>query len=249
VSPSLTRRPAPFREPRFGAGAGRALGKVRALPARLAREGARAPSGGLTYEEIFRFYYPLALTAFIGLTTQPILTFFMGRAPAPVESLALFPVVMALYFLFGTLGLSYQEAAIALVGKDGEHRRELTRFSWGLAAVGSGGLALIAFTPLARLWFEGVSGLDPQLASLAFGPARIVAIAPALSVLLGLQRALLVRARRTRPITVATVIEVGTIALLFPVLGWGMGWTGVTAAMVALVCGRAGAVAFLAWKV
>jgi hypothetical protein len=207
------------------------------------------PSPSLTYREITRFYYPLALTSLIGLTSQPILTFLMGRAPAPVESLALFPVVIALYFVFGTLGLSYQEAAIALVGRRGEHRAELGRFAVGLGIAASAGLALLAFTPLARLWFEGVSGLEPEMAALAFAPAQVVALAPGLSVALGYQRAILVQARRTRPITVATALEVGTIALLFPFFGWGLGWMGVTAAMAALVCGRTVGVLFLTWRV
>lgn len=201
----------------------------------------------LDYRSILRFYYPLALTSLLGLTVQPILTFFMGRAPSPVESLAVFPVVMSLYFLFATFGLSFQEAAIALVGREGEHRRELGRFAVGLAAVASGLLALLAFTPMARVWFEGVSGLEPELASLAFVPAQIIALGPALTVLLGFHRALLVQARRTRPITVATAIEVTTISLLFPLLGWGMGWMGVTAAMASLLVARGFGVTFLAW--
>ncbi len=229
---------------------GAAAGGVRAL----AEAGRPEPSANeaepvLTFGSIARFYYPLALTSLIGLTTQPILTFFMGRAPAPVESLALFPVVIALYFIFGTLGLSYQEAAIALVGRKGEYRRELGRFATGLALAASGGLGLIAFTPMARVWFEGISGLDPAMAAMAFLPAQIIAVAPALSVIMGYQRALLVQTRRTRPITVATAIEVTSIALLFPLFGWGLGMMGVTAAMAALVGGRTLGVIFLTWRV
>ena len=37
------------------------------------------------YRGIARFYYPLALTSMIGLTVQPLLTFFMGRAPSPIR--------------------------------------------------------------------------------------------------------------------------------------------------------------------
>jgi hypothetical protein len=242
--------------PAAGGGARAQSGAPQALGAERAGAGSPASRGDrsndepeLSFGSIARFYYPLALTSVIGLTTQPILTFFMGRAPAPVESLALFPVVMALYFVFGTFGLSYQEAAIALLGRGGEHRREVGRFARGLAVAASGGLALIAFTPLARVWFEGVSGLEPGLAALAFLPAQIIAVAPALSVLMGFQRALLVQARRTRPITVATAIEVTAIALLFPLYGWGFGLMGVTAAMAALVTGRSLGVAFLWWRV
>jgi len=229
---------------------GAAAGGVRALTeAGRPEPSANEAEPALTFGSIARFYYPLALTSLIGLTTQPILTFFMGRAPAPVESLALFPVVIALYFIFGTLGLSYQEAAIALVGRKGEYRRELGRFATGLALAASGGLGLIAFTPMARVWFEGISGLDPAMAAMAFLPAQIIAVAPALSVIMGYQRALLVQTRRTRPITVATAIEVTSIALLFPLFGWGLGMMGVTAAMAALVGGRTLGVIFLTWRV
>lgn len=204
--------------------------------------------GPLDMPTLIRFYYPLVLMAFISLAAKPILTFFMGRAPDPVESLALFPVVMALYFLFGTLGLSYQEASIALLGRKGEHRETLGRFGLGVALASSGALALIAFTPLARIWFEGVSGLPPELATLAFVPAQIACLAPAFTALGGFQRAVLVRARRTRPITVASAVEVSGIAILFPLLAGGLGWMGVTAAMGAFVGGRGLGVLFLWWQ-
>ena len=236
----------PGRSARVGEGSARARsagGPHRAGPVKV--DGASLEDGELGFHAIASFYYPLALTSLIGLTTQPLLTFFMGRAPAPVESLAVFPVVMALYFLFATFGLSYQEAAIALLGRQGEHRRPLGRFALGLAATASGSLALLAFTPLARVWFEAISGLTPELAALAFVPAQIIAVGPALTVLTGFQRALLVQARRTRPITLATALEISLIAALFPILGWGMGWMGVTAAMGALVTGRMAGALFL----
>ncbi len=42
----------------------------------------------------------------------------------------------------------------------------------------------------------------------------------------------------TRPVTWATAIEVGGIALLFPLLGWKLGVVGVTAATIAFMVGR-----------
>ncbi|MFP4624133.1 MAG: hypothetical protein ACLFRX_08160 [Gemmatimonadota bacterium] len=200
------------------------------------------------YGAIATFYYPLALTSLIGLTVQPMLTFFMGRAPAPIESLAVFPVVHSLSFLFRALGLSFQEVAIALMGKRFEHYPELARFATVLGLAATGGLALVAFTPLADVWFITVSGLSPELAAFAITPTRILTPLPALSVLLSFQRATLVQGRRTRPITVATIIEVVTIAALFPLFGWGVGMVGVTAAVIAFVIGRLGGVVFLLGK-
>ncbi len=191
-----------------------------------------------SYGEIVRFYYPLALTSLIGLAMQPMLTFFMGRAPSPIESLAVFPVVHALSFIFRAMGLSYQEVAIALMGRRFEHVRELGRFAWYLGIVSSAGLAVIALTPVAIFWFETASGLSPDLAGIAILPTIILVPIPLMSVILSYQRGILVNAHVTRPITWATVIEVAVVAVGFPILAWGIGIVGVTAAVIAFVAGR-----------
>jgi hypothetical protein len=201
--------------------------------------------GTLTYGRIVSFYYPLALTSLIGLAAQPMMTFFMGRATAPVESLAVFPVVAALTFIFRSMGLSYQEVVITLMGRDNRSFKALARFGFILGLCASGGLALVALTPLSGIWFESVSGLRPELAQFALLPTAILAPLPFLSVVLSFQRGLLVGARTTRPITVATALEVGGIAVVFPILGWNWGWVGVTAAAVAILMGRVAANTFL----
>ena len=224
---------------------------ARFMAARSVRELLEGPavadpaSGALGYRRIAEFYVPLALTSLLGLTVQPMLTFFMGRAPYPVESLAVFPVVHALSFIFRALGLSYQDAAIALMGRRHEHFPELARFGAGLGLAASAGLGLIAFTPLAPVWFETISGLSPELAAFALTPARILVPIPALSVLLSFQRAILMQGRTTRPITMATAIEVGTIAVLFVLGGWVAGLVGATAAFLAFLGGRIGSTSYL----
>jgi hypothetical protein len=212
------------------------LGAVRELEATPVP--ADAPSDHGAYRAIGRFYLPLALTSLIGLTVQPMLTFFMGRAVAPLASLAVFPVVHALSFMFRSFGLAYQEVAIAILGRRNEHIRPVGAFALGLGLATSAGLALVAFTPLARAWFVTVSGLTPELATYALAPARILVPLPALSVLLSLERAVLVQGRHTDPITGATVAEVVTVALLFVTLGWGFDLVGVTAAFLAFLGGR-----------
>jgi len=225
-----------------------ALRSLRALPEAPASSGEAFEGDGeeeFTYGHILRFYYPLALTSLIGLAAQPMMTFFMGRATAPVESLAVFPVVVSLVFIFRSMGLSFQEVSIALMGKRYEHFRPLARFALFLGLGASGALALVALTPLSSFWFVTVSGLTPELAVYAILPAAVLVPMPAMSVLLSFQRSLLVTGRRTRPITLATALEVGGIALFFPLLGWKMGWVGVTAAAVAILLGRVIANSFL----
>lgn len=201
------------------------------------------------YRGIARFYYPLALTSLLGLTVHPILTFFMGRAPMPIESLAVFPVVNGLAFLFRAPGFSYQEVVIALHGKGFENIGKLIRFGIVMAAVASGTLAVVVFTPLASIWFGTISGLSPELSSLAVNPARILVPLPALAVLLAYQQATLVQGHRTRAITYATALEVLGIALLFPVFGYHLGMFGASAAMLALLGGRLAGNAAMLWPV
>ena len=210
----------------------------------LAREGSLDQV--MTYREIAGFYMPLALTSFIGLTIQPLLTFFMGRSVSPVESLAVYPVVHSLSFFFRSMGFAYQDAAIALMGERFEHYQELRRFCFTLGAAATAGLALVAFTPLFHLWFITLSGLTHELASFALTPTRIIVPLPFLSVLLSFQRAILVEGRTTRHITWASVIEVITVAALFILLGFRFDIVGATAAFSAFLGGRLLSTAYLA---
>ena len=192
----------------------------------------------IPFKEIASFYFPLALTSLIGLAVQPMLTFFMGRSVSPIESLAVFPVVLALSFFFRSLGLAFQDVAIALMGERFENLAELRRFAGGLGLAVSGGIALVAFTPLSDLYFMTISGLSRDLTAFALTPARIIVPMPALSVLLSTQRAILVEGRRTRFITVASAIEIVMVATIFVALGWGLGTVGATAAFAAFLGGR-----------
>lgn len=207
----------------------------------------RGPPRDISYLEIARFYYPLALTSLIGLTVQPLLTFFMGRSVAPVESLAVFPVVHSLSFFFRSMGLAYQDTAIALMGERFEHFPELKTFGIGLGAATSLGLALVAFTPLSDVYFIGISGLTPELAAFALTPTRVIVLLPAMSVLLSMQRAIMVERRTTQHITVASAAEVITVAVAFSIFGFGLDLVGATAAFAAFFAGRAMSNAYLGW--
>ncbi len=192
----------------------------------------------LSYGGIAGFYYPLALTSVISLAVHPVVTFFMGQARFPVESLAVLPVLNALTFIFRSIGLSYQEVVIALIGEKQEHLKELTQFAFKLAAATTLAYALIAYTPLVNVWYHTVSGLSEELMAFALTPTRILPILPALAVLLSFQRGFLVHTRTTRPITWATVIEISVIVLVLMVTINVFYVIGATAAAVAFVAGR-----------
>ncbi len=222
-----------------------ASGSIRRMLATSSSQSGAAPT---SYRGIWTFYYPLALTSLVALATHPLLTLLVGRARDPLESLAVLPVVHALSFLFRSTGLSYQEAAIALMGKDFENRRAVGRFALGAGFATSAGYALIVLTPLFGVWFETISGLTPELARYAAIPALVLIPLPALSFWLSQQSALMVLRKRTGAITIATTLGLAGIVAVFPVLAWGLGWVGATAAFVAFLAGRLMSNLYLHWS-
>lgn len=205
----------------------------------------RASSRALTFGSIGRFYFPLALTSVLALAAHPMIVFLAGLGAYALESLAVLPVVNSLVFIFRAVGLSYQEAIIALLSDHEERRATLRRFSVYLAAGSALALSAIAFTPLSTIWFENVSALSPELASFALLPTGVMAMMPALTVLLVWQRSVLVHSQRTNPVTWASMIEVVLIlgAMLLGLFGFS--WTGALSATVAYMVGRLGACLYL----
>lgn len=192
----------------------------------------------LSYRYITKFYYPLALTSILGLGVHPMVTFFMGQSRMPIESLAVLPVLSSLVFLFRSIGLSFQEVGIALLGENNEHFEKLRNFALFLGIAVVIALSLITFTPLSYIWFYKVSGLSLELTHFARLPAQILCLLPGLTVLISFQRALLVKNEKTTPITIATSIEVVTIfSILFVAIAV-FNPIGAIAATIAVAIGR-----------
>ncbi len=208
----------------------------------------REPRPGRTpleFLQITRFYYPLALTSMLTLGVHPLVTFFIGKSNMAIESLAVLPVVGSFAFLFRGVGLSFQEVAITLLGKNEEDDRLVTRFATVLGLGLATGLVVIALTPLSKIWFLQVSGLHPELAAMATTPLLILGVFPALTVLISFQRALLVKRGKTSPITLATVIEVSVILSVLYLAIVEFRVIGVTGATTAFISGRIAANSYL----
>ena len=201
----------------------------------------------LSYPAIATFYYPLALTSFLVLGVQPLITFFVGHSREAVDSLAVLPVVHSLVFVFRSQGLALQEVAVALAGRRLEGYEPLRLFTGRLALLASAGLALIAFTPLAVVWYEWLSGLSSDLAGLAVTTSRLLFALPGLAVLLSFQRGLLVSLRRTSSITWSSLIEVISIVVVLSICIFQLQLPGAVAAALAMLVGRASASLYL-WR-
>jgi len=196
------------------------------------------PGASLSYRYISLFYWPLALTSILSLGVQPLVTFFMGHSRYPVESLAVLPVVNSLVFIFRSMGLSFQEVGIALMGKEGEGYPVIRRFALVLSASVVLGLGIVALTPISGIWFQTVSGLSSQLTAFAILPAMILVPMPGLSVIISFQRALLVHGKQTVHISWATAVEVLGIVITLWLGTHYFQVVGATAAAMGFLIGR-----------
>jgi hypothetical protein len=193
--------------------------------------------------EIASFYFPLALTSMLSMALGPLVTFGLGRGLAPIESLAVWPVVNSMVFLFRSGGVAFQEVGIALGSE-----RPVGRTALLLGSIASLALALVAWTPLENVWLVRVSGLTPELASFAIWPLRILILYPVLDYIVSFQRARWIVGHQTGVVTVATAIEaLALAAALFIALSM-FTMVGAVAGAIAMLAGRLAASAYLALK-
>jgi len=211
---------------------------------RLKQEPKNSPTS-LTYKIIIHFYYPLALMTILTLGVQPLVVFFIGKSRFALESLAVLPVINALVFIFRSVGLSFTEVALALLGKDNRNYIPLRNFALILGAISLATFSLISFTPLAGIWFNKVSGLSPALTAFSLLPTQIITLLPVLTLYLSLQQALLMNIKKTIAITWATVIEVSVIIGSIQLAIYGFAAIGAVAATSAFTIGRLCANLFL----
>ncbi len=195
-------------------------------------------NGNLNLRSIAKFYFPLALTSILSLGVNPFVTFFLGRSYKAVESLAVLPVVSALVFIFRSMGLSFQEVNIALIGKEKQNYKVLRNFAISLGLLVTVLISVLAFTPLADLWFINVSGLSTELAGMSYLPLKIMVLLPAFTVLLNFQRSSLIINGTTGPISKATAIELTGIIVVLLVCVVFLNLIGVVAASIAFIAGK-----------
>ncbi len=201
----------------------------------------------LTWNRMLAFYVPLALTSMIQLIAHPIGSAGISRMPVPLESLAVWPVVTGLAFVFRCFGFAYNEVVVSLLDQPGA-AKALRRFTLGLVQVMTLAFLALAATPLGWGWFRGASGLDPELARLGASSLWIALPLPALAVLHSWYQGSLVHAHRTRAVTESVLLG---LILNIAVLGVGVigqRWTGLYVMIAAMTVGGTGMVLWLRWR-
>lgn len=207
-------------------GAVSAFAFVRRLPGTMEHD-SPIPTAGF-----IRFYWPLALTSLVALGARPVLTAVVARGAAAAAGLAAWPVIYAVMFMFQSIGLSYQEAVIALRERE-SLSPYLPRFSALLVPVLGVGFLLFALTPLGGFWFRTISGLPSELVRVTQPPVLLLTAAVALSSVLSFLRGLLVSMNRTGAVSAGTLVNLVVMSLV------GFGFTAVAGASGVVVAAAA----------
>ncbi|HZX00444.1 MAG TPA: hypothetical protein VFF10_10305 [Trueperaceae bacterium] len=201
----------------------------------------------LRFNVFWAFYAPLALTSFVSLVVQPLGSAAIARMPEALPSLAAWPVVGGLLFMFRSLGFAFNEVVVAMLDRPGAFHG-LKRFTATLGGAVLAATLLVAFTPLSTLWFSIVSGLEPELARLATYGFAAALLWPFLDVLRNLFQGVIVHAGRTTSISESMFVFLGVAAAL---LLLGTTWRAFPAlpyAMVSFVVATAAQVTWLWWR-
>lgn len=201
----------------------------------------------LTRSAFLSFYVPLAMTPLMMLVIQPIGAGAMSRMPNALASLAAWPAVHGFVFILRSVGIAFNEVVVTLIGEPGAVRA-LRRFCFAATAVVTGLILLVAFTPLSAFWFGTVSGLAPELASVACTALLFAVLMPGYTFLQSWYQGALVHSRRTRAVTEAVAIY-GVVAVSLLTLGarW-QAHTGIYFAITTFTIGGILQTAWLWWR-
>ena len=120
----------------------------------------------LSKKSFLQYYIPLALTSLITLLSQPLASSALSRMPRAIDSLAVWPVLSGMLFMFRSLGVAYNEVVVSLLNNRGAYAN-LRKYALILVSSISGLLLIFTATPLSTIWLHQISALPPSLVSLA----------------------------------------------------------------------------------
>jgi hypothetical protein len=218
--------------------------RIKVLPDLLSKEGPP-----LSVSELIQFYVPLSMTSVVNLIVRPLLTVGLARAAFPLESLAVWPVLIGYVGFFRSFSFGYQETVVALL-KSYEDFLRLRRFVVFLFLFTSGMmLAMSMSEPACSWWFQTFSGLDEQLYNFALQPLFLLCLIPGLSGLISWYRGLFVSVRKTGVISRSVFVNASVLIVIMFTLPEFVEWPGLMIAGLSFMGSLLAEVCFLSWLV
>ncbi len=203
----------------------------------------------LTLKDVSLFFFPLLLNVQLMSVSHSIINAGLARQTDYITALAGFSVAMVLHLFLASP--SYQNHTVTIAMARGRKSlRSVALFVLLVAGYVSIMLGLVAFTPFGSFLLEKVLGVSDTISAEARAALGILVFLPFATGLRGLAQGLVIQARRTGLVSIATGIRVGGL-ILFLLLGqnWFSGARVGAFALLACVTLETVAISLFAWRI
>jgi len=157
---------------------------------------ASSSADAINFTDVLKFHTPLAATSLLTLLAQPLVGAGLARMPHPRETLAAWPVIWGILFIFRSAAFALPEAVIALVS-DRLRRESVRRFCRTVGVASSAAMLCLAATPLVNLYLRHLAGIPDLLARLITPGLLLFVPMPFINSIHSWYRGLLMSARKT----------------------------------------------------
>jgi progressive ankylosis protein len=198
---------------------------------------APAASGPLSFADIARFFWPLALIMLIQEMSRPLINLFVARGPDATAALA----ILAVLYTLGRIPYGWLNELRNLAPAFREEPRSMDtirRFALACSIVSFGMMLVMFWSPLRDVILERLIGVDAGLAERARTPLLIFSFYSFIVATRAYFHGIGLRERRTRamaPSAPARIIAILSALIILPQLGV----TGATLGIAALTAGFA----------
>ena len=157
---------------------------------------ASSSADAINFTDVLKFHTPLAATSLLTLLAQPLVGAGLARMPHPRETLAAWPVIWGILFIFRSAAFALPEAVIALVS-DRLRRESVRRFCRTVGVASSAAMLCLAATPLVDLYLRHLAGIPDLLARFITPGLLLFVPMPFINSIHSWYRGLLMSARKT----------------------------------------------------
>ena len=209
--------------------------------------GAMSAPSRLGQKEIALFFFPLLLNVQLMSVSHSVINAFLARQHDYVTALAGFSVAMVLHLFLASPSYQNHTVTIAMV-RGRRSLRGTVRFVVLVACYVSLMLALVAFTPVGDLVLKRFLGVNDEIAAAARSALSLLVALPFITGFRGLFQGLVIKARRTTLVSVATAVRIGAL-LIFLAVGarWFTGAKLGAFALLACVATETAVIGACAW--
>lgn len=193
---------------------------------------ASVSADAISFADVLKFHTPLAATSLLTLLAQPLVGAGLARMPHPKETLAAWPVIWGILFIFRSAAFALPEAVIALVS-DPLHKEPVRRFCRIVGIVSSTAMLLLVATPLVDIYLRYLAGIPDLLAHFVTPGLLLFVPLPFINSVHSWYRGLLMSVRKTEVIYWGMGINLALTGVLV-FAGVLLGLPGIEAAVLSL---------------